>query len=895
MVLQNLLKRTILIMLLFSVVQGRAYTSEKKNVLILNSYHQGYKWTDDEVLGIVNGLFPEQDNIKIYIEYMGTKWNFSSSFLKELGSLYKKKFCNVSFDVIISTDDDAFNFLQKYRDTVFGRVPVVFCGINWVTPGKLGGMKSVTGVNETTDISLNLYLMMKLHPDVKKIYVIIDSTTTGISVYNKLVEVMPQFRREVEVIPLYNLPMKALTDLVSNIHDNSLILLTIFGRDGAGTFFEYNEYSRMISESSRVPVYGLWDFYLGHGVVGGNLANGYSQGVTAGNIALRVLKGEEVESIPVVMNSPNMYMFDFLQMKRFGIDRDSLPGASLIINEPSSFYSIDKKIFISIIAITSGLILFSVILVLNIRRRYIAEKSLSESVEQYSTLVNNLNVGVFRSSVVSDGCFIQVNPAMMKIFGYDDLDEFLKIPVRQLYRDPADREIFLSELRELKTVSNFELPMKKKDGLGISVSVTGSATFNEEGELNYVDGILEDITERKKMDAELRHIQKMDTIGTLASGIAHDFNNSLGALIGAISIMDHKLRSGILLPREKQLEYITVMKESGEKGISMVKRLLSLARKNDSEYRPFNINDVVRRVVELLTGVIDKSVSVLPSYYKENAIVMGDSAQVEQALLNLSINAGHAMTIMRSNHDEWGGSLGITINKTLPDRYISKIHPEAAEKEFWSISVADTGIGMSAEVRSKIFEPFFTTKGEGSGTGLGLAMVHKIIDEHLGFIDVYSEPGAGTTFKIFLPVYYGESEYRSPDVNPDDLKGSGTVLLVEDELLIMKIAEEILKDCGYAVFCAENGENALEIFREKHNEISVVVMDMAKPVMSGVAAFNERRRISPSVRVLIASGCRQDSRVDEVLSSGGAGFIEKPYTMEELAQAVRGLIETGSN
>jgi sigma-B regulation protein RsbU (phosphoserine phosphatase) len=322
------------------------YAAEKKNVLILNSYHQGYKWTDDEVRGIVNGLFPEQDNIKTYIEYMGTKWNFSSDYLKELCILYKKKFNRVRFDVIISTDDDAFNFLQKYRDGVFGRVPVVFCGLNWITPGKLSGMKSVTGVNETTDISLNLYLMMKVHPQVKKIYAVIDSTTTGISVYNKLIEIMPQYEGKIDIIPLYDLEMKALMEQVSIMGNDSLVLLTVFSRDGTGQFFEYDEYSTMISKKSSVPVYGLWDFYLGHGILGGNLATGYSQGITAGNIALRVLKGENAESIPVVMDSPNTYMFDFLQMKRFGIGRDLIPAASIVINEPSSFYSVNKTVLI---------------------------------------------------------------------------------------------------------------------------------------------------------------------------------------------------------------------------------------------------------------------------------------------------------------------------------------------------------------------------------------------------------------------------------------------------------------------------------------------------------------------------------------------------------------------
>jgi PAS domain S-box-containing protein len=276
--------------------------------------------------------------------------------------------------------------------------------------------------------------------------------------------------------------MDDLISRVASIEGDSLILMTIFSMDGAGQFFEYNEYAEIITRNSRVPVYGLWDFYLGHGILGGNLANGYSQGITAGNIALRILMGEPVGNIPVVMDSPNTYMFDYQQMKRFGIESDLLPVSSIIINQPSTFYSVNKSLFNSIIAITVLLTVFSVTLVLNIRRRLIAEKSLCESVEQYSTLVNNLNVGVFRSSGIPDGCFIQINPAMMKIFGYDDRDEFLKIPVRDLYQTPSDRDRFLNEIIELKTVNSMELKLKKEDGSIITASISGSAMFNADGD-----------------------------------------------------------------------------------------------------------------------------------------------------------------------------------------------------------------------------------------------------------------------------------------------------------------------------------------------------------------------------------------------------------------------------
>ncbi len=897
MIMKKIIKLIIPVLFLLSLFPSSsypyAYPEKKKNVLILNSYHQGYKWTDDEIRGIESGLFPVSENTNIYIEYMGTKWNYSSEYFEQLNMLYKKKFSSIRFDVIISTDDDAFNFIKEYRDKTFGNVPVVFCGLNWLTAARLRGITRATGVNEATDIELNIYLMMKLHSNVKKIYVIMDSTTTGNSVYNKLEEISPRFNGKIDIIPLYNLKMENMLHILSGLKKDSIVLLALFSRDSDGRFFEYNKYSRMISESSSVPVYGLWDFYLGYGVVGGNVASGYSQGFTAGNIALRSLKGEPVESIPVVMDSPNTYMFDYNEMKKFGIPGDILPPESIIINQPVSFYSVNKRIFHGIIVITAALAVFTTALTINIRKRYLAEKSLSESLEQYSTLVNNLHVGVFRSSGDEDGSFIHVNSAMMTIFGYEQDSDFLSRPVKSLYREPSERVRFLEEIKKAGTVRNRELQMMKKDGTDIAASVTASATFNEgDGSLKWIDGILEDITEKKKMEQDMRHAQKMETIGTMASGIAHDFNNALGGLIGVISILDNKLRSGLVIPHEKQLEYITIMKESGEKGVSMVRRLLAIARRRETESSPVDINVIAGRVKELLGGVIDKTIKVNTVYTTDKAIIHADPSQIEQVLLNLCINAGHAMTIMRSRHEEWGGTLTIMVSRIQADKYLLLAHPGVTGNEYWCISVTDTGVGMTDDIRGKVFEPFFTTKGEGFGTGLGLAMVRKIISEHGGFIDVYSEPGIGTTFKLYLPVSYDEPEITEIPCISELPYGSGLILVVEDEPVMAKITSEILKECGYDVLSADNGENAMRIFRERYSDITAVVMDMAMPVMSGITAFRELRKINPDVKVLITSGVRQDARVEEVLSLGAAGFIEKPYTLESLGFAVKDILDS---
>lgn len=863
----------------------------KKNILILNSYHQGYKWTDDEINGIITALYPLSDKTDFYIEYMGTKWNFDNKYFSELNKLYKYKFKTIPFDVIFATDDDAFNFLRLYRDEIFGNVPVVFSGVNWITPERIRGLNKFTGVNEDVDIPLNIELILKIHPETRNIYVVIDSTTTGISILKKINEIIPKYNNRVNIQPLFNYKMSDLLEKLSAFGEGNIVLLTVFQKDKTGQFYEYKDSCGLISKHSRFPVYGLWDFNLGSGMAGGNLARGYAQGLTAGEIALRILQGEAADSIPVVMSSPNFYMFDYLQIIKHRINISDLPPESILINKPSAFYSINKQVFGIIIIVFVILSVSVIILMMNIRRRNFAESALRQSEEKYRTLVNNLNLGVFRSSMGHDGKLIQANPAMMKIFGYDSFEEFMKISMINLYAEPSDRNFFLDELRKKKSVRDIELRMHKKDNTGILVTVSASAVQDPlENEIFWIDGIVEDITEKKIVDQELRHAQKMETIGILASGLVHDFNNSLGGLVGILSIVDHKLNAGMDISNSKLKQYINLMKESVHKGVIMVQRLLFLARKRDEKYHPADLCEIVKRVIELLSGYIDKSVTVDTKYPEDIAIVLADPVQIEQSILNICINAGHAMTVMRDERDSWGGTLTVSVEKIYSDKYFCESHSGAEERDYWMVSVSDTGTGMTQETIARIFEPFYTTKDEGIGTGLGLSMVSSTIREHGGFIDVYSEPGTGTTFKLYIPASYGITETAAENEAAVIPYGRGLILVVDDELIMRETALEILQECGYEVETADNGYTALEIFKERSKEITAVVMDMAMPVMSGIAAYKKMIEINPCVKVLITSGFKQDKRVSEVLELGAGGFIEKPYTLEKLGMAVKEIV-----
>ncbi|MEN6374673.1 MAG: ABC transporter substrate binding protein, partial [Smithella sp.] len=453
---------------LFFVSSARA--DEKKNVLILNSYHQGYKWTNDETRGVVEALAPVNDRIKIYIEYMGTKWVSGDQYFEQLNRMLKFKYQNIRFDVIVLSDNDALDFLVKYRDGIFGRVPTVFCGINYFKDDDLKGQPLYTGTNETADLKTNLETILQLHPSTEKIIIVDDTTTTGKRINTELMKVIPAFRDRVRFEFLEDIEMEKLLEKVENLPAGNVIFYTTFFVDKTGRFYEYDESIQLISQRSKVPIYGTWDFSLGHGIIGGMLTSGYDQGRSAGEMALRILKGENIKNIPVVRKSPNRYMFDYQQMERFGIKRSVLPPGSGIINKPVSFYAVHKSLVWGTMAGIIGLIFVVIVLLFNIRQRKKAEKALreardeledrvrertSELVDSNNHLVNEIAErkqaeallkeskdkynSFFRTSrdcvfmTSKDGMINDMNDVAVELFGYPSREEMMQVNVQNLY------------------------------------------------------------------------------------------------------------------------------------------------------------------------------------------------------------------------------------------------------------------------------------------------------------------------------------------------------------------------------------------------------------------------------------------------------------------------------
>ncbi len=391
--------------------------------------------------------------------------------------------------------------------------------------------------------------------------------------------------------------------------------------------------------------------------------------------------------------------------------------------------------------------------------------------------------------------------------------------------------------------------------------------------------IFEDITEKKKFQAELAQAQKLESIGTLASGIAHDFNNLLGIILGNLSLID--------VPADENdntgMRVRTIMR-AAERGAALVRQMLTFARKSEPTFVPVSVNRIVDDLVKLLNETFPKSVRILCNLTEDLPKVNGDMTQIHQVLLNLCVNARDAMT--------QPGDLIIS-TEAVDVQTVHRLFPTASAPGYVLVGVSDNGSGMSREVLEHIFEPFYTTKGPGKGTGLGLSVVFGIMEDHHGFINVASEPGKGTDFSLYFPFYPEKVESLDEDevMDFDAPGGDETILVVEDEEMLIELATTILTEKGYNVIGASDGKAAVDIYRRQAHEIDLVISDLGLPKLSGAEVLTWLKEINPKVKFILATGYINPEERAAIIENGAKEVVLKPYRPSELLKKVRRVLD----
>lgn len=474
------------------------------------------------------------------------------------------------------------------------------------------------------------------------------------------------------------------------------------------------------------------------------------------------------------------------------------------------------------------------------------------------------------------GHFRRANPAFGTALGCDPADLIGVEFIQWVHPDDRARtmETFNGVLRTTP-VSDFENRYRRRDGeyrvfswRAIADPVTGD-----------VYAVARDVTDHRAIEAQLRHAQKMEAVGQLAGGVAHDFNNLLLAILSNAGLA----RDERAQPSEVD-EHLGEIEAAAHRAAVLTKQLLSFSRRQPLRPVPVDLNDLIRGLMKMLRRLLPESISIDSIPAHQLATVNADPSQLEQVIVNLCVNARDAM--------ERGGKLSIETENVLFNTRFCEQHPWAKPGRYVLLSVTDTGVGMSAEVRDRAFEPFFTTKGPQQGTGLGLSTVYGIVQQHDGMVHVYSEPGMGTTFKVYLPAHARAVESVGNKLESLPPRGRETILLAEDEDQVRSAVVQILKRGGYETIAAANGIDAIALLRERTEPIHLVFLDVVMPGLGGPETWEQISALRPGLRVLFTSGYADD-RYRQRLPPG-AELLEKPFRAEELLRRVRKVLDEGS-
>ncbi len=907
--------RTVLslaVLLLALLPAGQAWPQDKtepKHVLLLNSYHLGYLWNVGLLEGLHDVLNRSEIPLRLRYEFMDAKHYTSDAFVGELRSLYRQKYGNAHFDVIIASDNDAFNFLRRYRDELFPGTPVVFCGVNNFQKSWLKNFTRVTGVGEHFDLKGTMELALRLVPTAKHMVVVGGVDTSSRMNHQVVVDLMPQFRDRVDFIDLYGLDPDELAARLREAPRDSVLLYLAYYLTPNGSRMTVQDSIDFVYQNSGLPMFSAWSYLLEDGMVGGKMLRAEEQGRTAARLAMRILRGERVEDIPVLENAPTYYMFDYPMLKHFGIGLEELPEDSIVLHLDQNLFERNRTLVLGVgafILYQSGFIIW---LLISNRRRKRAEARLRHEEAQLELLLEFSHMAAVPLAEVLEHALPKIVEHMAARAGLlflrlrqsdevhvllweagslrhvrnsdagtlvdlKELDALAELDVAPIDDPPASLWMGLKEpVRNQIAASRV---LDEHASLVLAVADRQEAFGEEEHRdislfchdlLRLVRQRLED-ARRQELENQLLHSQKLEALGTLTSSIAHDFNNILASIASCCELALDEIPTHLPNPRGDVRQAL----KSSQRGKTLIRRLLDFSRREPSRVRPMSLSRLARENLDMIRPLLPADIRV-EADIRKTSTVLGDPDKLSLVIMNLLTNAIQAM--------QGRGTLGVhAADDPAGDGVL--------------LEVRDDGCGMPADVVERIFDPFFTTRPKGKGTGLGLSVVDGIIRSHNGTISVESAPGQGTCFNVRLPS--SAHAELSDQVEGDEtlpMGGDEHLLVVDDDRDVARGLKRNLERLGYAVTLAGSGSEALTAYGDG-GLFSLVLTDYDMPGMSGLELADALHTVTPDLPVILVTGF--DSRnipADKaaLLAAGIRSVVRKPADLHMLARGIRALLD----
>jgi len=756
---QSITINALIFLLILALKICPAAELEKKTILLINSYHIGYRWTDDVTEGFLSSFTPNDPFIDIRVEYMDLKnFNFPE-YIDLQKQLLEYKYKNIKLDVVIINDNIALEFTKKYRAELIPDVPIVFCGINQFSDSLIAGMHNITGVAEDYDIKKTLNLALSLHPKTKTIAVVCDSSAIGKSNYSEFKKIEPDYSSKYKIIEMVYWTESELIYALKNLPVNTLVMRfsTLHTRDGV--FLSEKRVKEIWETYCSAPTYTSLGHLVRADIIGGMLNIGQVHGKLVAEMCSKILNGVKADSIHIVRNSPTRPIFNYHMMKRYGINESMLPPETIIINRSFTFYEKYKNVVWSGILIILVLSSFVLVLSINIIMRKKAQQTLIEKEKQYRTLVETIPHGILE--IDNNANITYVNTALKKNFHYSDSELLGKSLYNFIPEEQRDvmKYTINNILKERVSSPQYIGKYHTKEGTPLYIQIDWAYKRKAQGDISGFISIVSDITKRIKAEKEAKIKQeqliqadKMVALGTLVSGVAHEINNPNNFIILNIPILKKIWISVIPILNEyyetngdfkiarfpyKQIrdEYFDICSnvlDGAGRIKAIVKDLKEYSGKEEEcVTEEININKVVLSCINLLGNNIKKYTNHLKLELSEELpLIAGNYQHFEQILINLIQNAC----------------------QSLVDKNKAVIIKTEYNKNMVEIHVIDNGIGIAQDSQHRIFDPFFTTKRDKGGTGLGLSVSNNLVQKYNGVLKFISVENKGTTAIVSFPV-----------------------------------------------------------------------------------------------------------------------------------------------